>query len=88
MKTLLLTAALVLLAVGSVAAQAKERECVRLIRLCATKSQVTNPNEYGWMATNYVAKPNECVPERKKGFGWKQKETAALCDCLPFCEHE
>ena len=85
----------VLLAAGSVAAQAEDRrECIRNVyevtrdmaaakRVCDPKNRVTNPNEYGWGATA----DRDCTPKRVKGFGWKQKKDV-LCECLPDCRPE
>jgi hypothetical protein len=72
----------VLLAAGSVAAQAEDRKCIpdRDMGMCNEKRYyVTNPNEYGWDATSL-----DSEPRRVKGFGWKQKKSL-VCSFLESC---
>jgi len=75
----------VLLAAGSVAAQAEDRrECIRNVyevtrdmaaakRVCDPKNRVTNPNEYGWSCDSGDGL------SRVKGRGAKKPEDA-FCD--------
>jgi hypothetical protein len=86
----ILVLSIVLLAVGSVAAQAEDpfadrRKCIREMfhligematakRLCDPKNYVTDPNEYGWGC------PSGNSPERVKGVGAAKQKKDVLCE--------